>query len=69
MIKHKSGAGIMTIAEFQEEVRSGMFIDGDGFGYLGTETEEFKQLRIYPSESRLIRTISTQATHVWWYNK
>ena len=56
-----------TVAQWIEECDNGNLIDYDGFGYLGTETEESK-IKIFPSQ-RILVSVYLEYTHVWWYNK
>lgn len=59
-------ADIMTIEEFKEEVKGGMFIDYDGFGHPVKDGMEDEKIYIYPSK---IHEIPEDATHIAWYNK
>ena len=56
---------LMTVEDFKEEVRSGGFVDYDGFGHPvknGLSAPDY----ILPSTSA---EIPRDATHIVWYNK
>lgn len=56
---------VMTMEEFRESVRLGMFIDYDGSGY---PAKDGKMMRKYIRPSDLDQ-IPEDATHVVWFNK
>jgi len=59
----------MTTAEFLEDVESGCFIDYDGHGYFGTDTQESDQM-VIPSETKEDSFFLPEwATHIYWYNR
>ena len=58
---------LMTIGEWREQCALGNFIDYDGFGYLGTETEKSK-IQVWPSIANETALLP-QYTHIWWYNR
>jgi len=57
----------MTIEEFVQSCKVGLFIDYDGFGRFATKDKE-SSLMISPSGLKKI-TIPKWATHVMWYNR
>ncbi len=57
----------MTIQEFRNCCKSGLFIDYDGFGYLATKDSE-SNIEIRPSNLKKLK-IPKWTTHVMWYNK
>lgn len=58
----------MTLAEFIENVESGMFIDYDGYGNYASETEMFSNLTVNPSDVEDGK-IDKKHTHVVWFNR
>jgi hypothetical protein len=56
---------LMTVEEFRENVKSGMFIDYDGYGY-PVKDNLCAHLQIYPSELYLL---PKDATHIHWFNR
>ena len=58
----------MTMAEFIDHVRSGGFIDYDGYASYATETHIVNGQYVYPSDV-LSGNYDSSATHVVWYNK
>lgn len=59
--------GKMTLKDFIEACKSGCFIDYDGYGYYGTDTEELKNLgEVYLSQ---YRKLDKTQTHIYWYNR
>lgn len=58
----------MTLEEFTNSVRCGVFIDYDGHGELAT-AEEVSDVVIMPSTARQVIAAHPWATHVVWYNK
>lgn len=59
---------LMTVEDFAEAVRSGCFIDYDGFGEYATATQT-SRIRIYPSEFRRTKIVDKRFTHIIWFNK
>ena len=57
---------VYTVNQFRKAVKSGSFIDYDGFGYPVKEKKADTSIIIKPS--RLI-DIPKDATHIVWYNK
>jgi hypothetical protein len=64
-IKKRNG-DLFTIKEWKDAVRSGSFIDYDGFGDLATKTG-VSNCRIRPSQSYVV--LPKWATHILWYNR
>ncbi len=64
------GEEVMTLKKFRERCEGGMFIDYDGFGYLG-DGEVFDQSKvILPSDFDDINlNIDVMYTHVVWFNR
>lgn len=69
------GRDILTIEEWEESVRMGIFIDYDGYGYFGDLNRELMdtEYEVYPS---LLGTDEYQEekesrpwTHVVWFNR
>jgi len=62
---------LMTVAEFVDCVRQGVFIDYDGHGRYATATQVSRDQAdvIYPSELVRLKTRPSWCTHVMWYNK
>lgn len=58
----------MSMEEFVECVRSGGFIDDDGFAHYATETHLIQGPTVCPSEI-LQGNYHRSATHVVWYNR
>lgn len=64
----------MTVAEFMDAVRTGCFIDYDGYGYYATEDRVSDEV-VRPSDVYVAddETASLDhpswATHVDWYNR
>lgn len=64
---------VYTIADWEECVRDGLFIDYDGFGYFCDpmmKTELFG-FDVYPSMLSTVEyeRIKTQWTHINWFNR
>jgi hypothetical protein len=61
---------LMTREAFDQNVKSGMFIDYDGYGYLATEKGYLRLVRVYPSEwVQLNHVAPEEFTHVLWFNR
>jgi hypothetical protein len=60
---------LMTLKEWQEAVKAGGFVDYDGVGCYGTETEEFVNREVVPSDFLAGKEPPKEATHVIWYNR
>lgn len=58
---------LITLKEFREHCKAGMFIDYDGFGYLATQSG-MSDMVIRPSYLGKI-VIPKWATHVVWFNR
>lgn len=60
----------MTLQEWKDNVRCGMFIDYDGFGKLATKTKE-SMIEIRPSRLTLQKDYEFPkwVTHICWYNR
>lgn len=56
---------VMTVADFLESCRDGMFIDYDGHGHAAKDGW-CSSIRIYPSA---LESIPSDATHIVWYNR
>ena len=56
---------LMTVEQFRQYVKSGMFIDYDGFG-CPVKDGKMADLQISPSTSQLI---PSSATHICWFNR
>jgi len=56
----------MTVAEFRIYVRSGAFIDYDGYGYPVKDEMMNNSLPILPSK---VDDIPSDATHIIWFNR
>jgi hypothetical protein len=67
MYPMSKNGNLMTLSDFTSNIRSGGFIDYDGFGKYATLTEE-SDILINPSDikSNLYRN---DFTHVNWYNR
>jgi hypothetical protein len=67
--EHDTGCegDLMTVEEYLGNIKSGCFIDYDGFGYPVKDNLKDTQLHLYPSEGR--NHIPLDATHVIWYNR
>jgi len=61
----KKDGNLMTIGEFKENVKSGRFIDYDGWGY-PVKNDLYMKRCFFPSE---IDRIPKDATHFLWFNK
>lgn len=57
---------IMTVEEFREAVRTGGFVDYDGFGCAVKDGLEDPKNFIYPSQ---VENIPEDATHIVWFNR
>ena len=57
----------MTIENFIQNCKVGMFIDYDGYGYLATKDRR-SDIIISPSKIKKVG-IPKWATHVLWYNR
>jgi hypothetical protein len=82
--KNNPDLDLMTINDWKDYVKSGGFIDYDGFGFLSTSTYE-SNLRVYPSylskdkiikvsidfekPKRIKQKDIKQFTHIIWYNR
>lgn len=68
---------LMTIERFSDCVKSGSFIDYDGYGYWATETQcsslSVKPSQFYKSKKICGKDISDLkpewATHIVWFNR
>jgi len=58
---------LMTLKEFIESCKDGMFIDYDGVGHYATETE-MTDIEVYPSDITN-GDIQYEWTHVCWFNR
>lgn len=56
----------MTIDEFTQACKYGMFTSNDGNGYYGTE-DKISDIPICPET--IIKMKRDDFTHIWWYNK
>jgi len=60
-----------SFEDFAKMCRSGGFIDYDGFGYFGTDTEE-SEIKTSPSifrgQIKLNPALVQKYTCIWWYN-
>lgn len=59
---------LFTIDEFVKQVKSGHFIDYDGFGEYATATE-VSDIMVHPSDIERGEKHPAGYTHVVWYNK
>lgn len=60
---------IMTIEEFEAQVKSGGFIDYDGHGYFCTPEME-SDIKVTPSSFPFLKPcVSKELTHVIWFNR
>ena len=59
---------LMTVDEWLENVKSGLFIDYDGFGDLAAAAGQ-SSCQICPSDVDKGAKIPAWATHVVWYNR
>jgi len=59
---------LLTLEDFEECVRTGMFIDYDGFGHPATESEMDGDVWLKPSTFER-SAIDPRWTHVNWYNR
>jgi len=57
---------VYTIEEFKECVKSGTFIDYDGYGYPVKDNLADEDIMIKPSS---IEEIPDDATHIVWFNR
>lgn len=62
---------LMTLEEFQNDIRQGYLIDYDGVGVLATHTHVCTGARhdVYPSSFNLEEARAAGFTHVMWYNR
>lgn len=61
---------LLTIKEFLENVKSGTFIDYDGYGHWATATHILSGENVYPSACKGLNVKSPpRATHVVWFNR
>lgn len=61
---------LFTIDQFLEDVKIGMLIDYDGWGYFATFDNHDRNYAFYPSEITEKRiSIPDWATHVLWFNR
>lgn len=60
-------ADVMTLDEFVEAVKQGVFVNDDGSGYYATATE-MSDVPAVPSEIRK-GLLQPGFTHVAWFNK
>jgi hypothetical protein len=58
-------ADVMTVEDFRQSVRSGAFIDYDGFGHPVRDGLEAR-ISVRPST---VASIPKDATHIAWYNR
>lgn len=58
----------MTLAEFIDACKWGMFIDYDGFGYYATDTQ-MTDIIVYPSDITIRKEVKQEYSHVVWFNK
>jgi len=59
---------LMTLDEFVDCVKTGLFIDYDGSGYYATESLYDRDSPAIPSEIKQGK-INSSYTHVAWFNK
>ena len=60
---------IMTIEEFEAMVKSGGFVDYDGYGYF-CSTEMESDIKVSPSTYRFLKPcVPKVLTHVIWFNR
>lgn len=57
---------VMTVEDFRESVRDGMFIDYDGFGHPVRDGKMDGSFMVRPSS---VVSIPADATHIIWYNR
>jgi len=57
---------VYTVAEFQEHVQSGSFVDYDGHGYPVRDGLADFDVMIKPSK---VKRIPKDATHIVWFNR
>lgn len=59
---------LYTLQEFIEQVKSGGFIDYDGFGYYSDGKYQYPTEEVYPSTVAAGK-INRKFSHVVWFNK
>jgi hypothetical protein len=64
--KHWQG-DTFTMEEFIDAVKSGLFVDSDGYGYYATDNGK-SDITIYPSDI-IENMYRKDFTHVIWFNK
>lgn len=70
MEPHPTWGDVMPIDEWMDCVRSGGFIDYDGYGNFATETKYLPCHNVYPSMVKKPGFIfPAWATHIVWYNR
>ena len=60
---------VSSIADFQEECKSGMFVDSDGTGYFGNTIVYDRRAQAVPSKIKAGEIPGGDFTHVVWFNK
>jgi len=61
---------VMTVAEFLAAVKSGSFVDYDGFGYWANDQQMDDEHKVYPSNAKSKSDQAPNwATKVVWFNK
>ncbi len=56
---------LLTVEEWKEDVRTGMFIDYDGYGH-PVRNDMVANDVIYPSQAD---SVPDDATHIVWFNR
>lgn len=57
---------IMTVAEFKQNVKRGLFIDYDGVGHPVIAGVMHAHINVYPS---VVHALPPNTTHIVWFNK